>query len=428
MDARSGLSPGDVIAGRYVLERKLGEGGMGAVWAAKHTLTAREHALKFVHAPSPREAADTQRREATQKRMLREARAAAAVRHPNVVNVLDVIEDVEGRPVLVMDLLRGESLGERLARDKTLSVKDALRIVDAMLDALEAAHGAGIVHRDLKPDNVFLADDGNGGPPSIKILDFGVAKLTATDGPARATNLLTESGAMLGTPCYMAPEQAFGDGEVDARTDLWAVGVILYEALAGERPADGATLGQVLKVLATGAIVPIERKVPELPPDLASFVGRLLSSDRAGRPQSAKAAREIVASLVLDKAAPAVEVPARRPMVTRVAFGGVALLGVVALAGAGTWRWAKRTSVTLSVASSAPIATIDIRSVPEVAPSSPPPIDAPPATVAASVPSSVEPPRPRRSAASAKPRVVAPATSAVPAKTSDSKLLTDPPF
>jgi eukaryotic-like serine/threonine-protein kinase len=282
------MAPGDRIASRYVLERKLGEGGMGAVWSAVHAHTGRRHALKFLREASLDPA--------VRRRVLREARAASAVDHPNVVAVDDVIEAPDGSPVLVMDLLEGESLGERLARVSRLPVREAVRIVSEALLALEVAHEVGIVHRDLKPDNVFLARTPSG--EAVKILDFGVAKLTATDGPARATNLLTESGAMMGTPCYMAPEQAFAEGEIDARADLWSIGAVLYECLSGTRPADGATLGQVLKVLATGAIVPLEQRVTGLPPELVGLVSRLLSTDREKRPASAREVREALARVV----------------------------------------------------------------------------------------------------------------------------------
>ena len=270
---------GDLVGGRYRLDRLLGAGGMGAVWAATHTVTSQRRALKVVKATID---------EAMRRRILREARAASAVTHPNVVTVHDVIEGPDGAPVIVMDLLEGETLGDRLEREGRLAPAEAIRIMVPVLEALSMAHALGIVHRDLKPDNIFLSD-------VPKILDFGVAKLTAADGPARATHLLTESGAMVGTPCYMAPEQAFADGEIDARADLWAIGVVLYECLAGVRPADGDTVGQVFKILATGAIVPIEERVG-LPPALSVLVGRLLS-ERDLRPKDARSVIEALSAI-----------------------------------------------------------------------------------------------------------------------------------
>jgi eukaryotic-like serine/threonine-protein kinase len=290
------LGVGDVIAGRYRLDRTLGKGGMGEVWAATHTVTQRTHALKVLTDPD----AD----EGTRRRVMREARAASAVRHDHVVEVHDVIEGPQGSPVIVMDLLEGESLGARLEREGTIAPEEVVRVGCAVLSALEAAHALGIIHRDLKPDNVFLVSRA-GGPPQPKLLDFGIAKLTATDGPARATHLLTESGAMMGTPSYMAPEQAFGEGELDARADLWSLGAIFYECLSGARPAEGATVGQVLKALATGAITPLCARDPSLPPALTSLVDRMLAIEPSARPASARDVRVELEAVDLDaRAAP----------------------------------------------------------------------------------------------------------------------------
>lgn len=404
------MRAGDVIAERYRLDRLLGEGGMGAVWAATHLVTGRGHALKLL-----RKEAD----EGTRRRMLREARAASAVRHPNVVAVHDVLEAPDGGPVLVMDLLEGESLGARLARERKLEPEEVRRVGVAVLDALAAAHGAGIVHRDLKPDNVFLV--AGDGAPEVKILDFGVAKLTASEGLARETNLLTESGAMLGTPCYMAPEQAFGEGAIDARTDLWAVGALLYECLAGTRPVDGANLGQVMKVLATGAIVPLAERAPEVPPEMALLVDRLLAIDPAGRPASAAEARAALEGAApgaaRGDAATADGGPRRRP-----ARGGrVAIVGVLAAAVAGL----------VAASARSPSAPAGARATPEAptpeATAAPPVVEAP-AKLTTPAPASAPEPPPSVTAARMRPpsRDAGSAPSRPPR--SDSKLLTDPPF
>jgi serine/threonine protein kinase len=221
------LSTGRVILGRFRLERELGHGGMGTVWAATHTLTGKSLALKFLKASS---AGD----ETARRRFFREARSACAVRHPHVVSVHDVIELDDGAPVMVMDLLEGESLRARLDRENTISLELLRPIVIQVLSALEALHAQGIVHRDLKPDNVFLCSAAGEG---VKLLDFGIAKHVARDEAstegATDTGALTGTGAMLGTPFYMAPEQAFGEKDIDARVDLWAIGIVLYECLAG---------------------------------------------------------------------------------------------------------------------------------------------------------------------------------------------------
>jgi eukaryotic-like serine/threonine-protein kinase len=275
------LKSGDVIATRYRLERPLGAGGMGAVWEATHLLTHKRLALKVVHEGNADPAA--------RRRVLREARAACAVKHPNVVTVHDVLERDDGTPVLVMDLLEGESLAARLERERTLPPKDAITITRAILSALAAAHTAGIVHRDLKPDNVFLVASGE-----VKILDFGIAKLAGRDPATQETNRLTETGAMVGTPHYMAPEQAFGEADIDARADLWAVGAVLYECLCGVPPTDGQNLGQILKALATGRIEPLSNRAKTVPRELATIVDGLLRVERSERPSSAEA---VIASL-----------------------------------------------------------------------------------------------------------------------------------
>ena len=405
---------GDVVANRYRLERLLGEGGMGSVWAATHTVTQRTHALKLLKKKDDDPA--------TRRRMLREARAASAVRHPNVVTIHDVIEGPDGAPVLVMDLLDGESLGDRLEREKKLDVRETLRIVRAILEALEAAHAAGVVHRDLKPDNVFLAQ-GN-----VKVLDFGVAKLTASDGPARATtNLLTESGAMLGTPCYMAPEQAFAEGEVDARADLWAVGVVLYECLAGVRPADGATLGQVLKVLATGAIVPLAQRAPDVPADVAALVGRLLASDRDARPASARAVLDALDAIEGVAAISVHDAPSPRRPRGRAALFAAAVALILGLGGAAAVA-ARRQPLAEAAAPSPPLPP------PAASIATAPP--EPSASIAPIATAEPSPPVLAPKAAVAKPRVAPPASAPAPtparvkpaSSKSDSKLLTDVPF
>ena len=176
------LAPGALIAGKFRLERSLGEGGMGVVWQAVHTVTRKPVALKFLK----RDGSDDGR---AIQRFLREARAACAVRHPNVVAVHDVLELEDGSPVMVMDFLEGETLAQRLSRERTLRLAEASRIMSLVCAAVGAAHALGIVHRDLKPENIFLSTSRAGS--DIKVLDFGIAKLTANDGDAAATGTAT---------------------------------------------------------------------------------------------------------------------------------------------------------------------------------------------------------------------------------------------
>ncbi len=278
------FKPGDIVAQRFRLVRVLGEGGMGVVWAATHLVTRKPVALKFL---KPSGVDDAARRQ----RFSREARAACAVRHPSVIHVHDVLELEDGFPVMVMDLLRGESFAERLLRERTLSLAETAQIMVPVCEAVAAAHSLGIVHRDLKPENIFLAEEH--GAIQVKVLDFGIAKLTAADGDAARSGTPTGLGTILGTPYYMAPEQMFGD-EVDHRADLWAVGVILYEALAGVRPTEGENLAQIIRIVTTESIVALGHRVPDLPTPILELVSRLLQLSRDARPTDLRDVVEIL--------------------------------------------------------------------------------------------------------------------------------------
>jgi serine/threonine-protein kinase len=266
------LRAGAIIAGRYRLERLLGEGGMAIVWEAMHTVTRRAVAMKFLRE-------SLRGREELRVRFHREASAASALRHPNVVEIIDVFDFEEGAPVMVMELLHGETLGQKLERDEKLSLEETAALVVPVISAVGAAHALGIVHRDLKPENVFLSPGAAG--MNVKVLDFGIAKLTTGISPR---GLHTEAGSMLGTPCYMAPEQASSNTVVDHRADIWSLGVILYECLSGTRPIEGDDLVQVVNRLVNAAIMPLERLAPELPHDVATMVMQMLSRDPARRP------------------------------------------------------------------------------------------------------------------------------------------------
>jgi serine/threonine-protein kinase len=274
------LEAGLVVAKRYRLEHPVGAGGMGVVWAARDLVTDRTYALKFL---GPGRAADVRNHE----RLHREARATTTIGHPAIAKVHAVHETASGVPFIVMDLLVGESLRTVLARKGTLSVAECARILVPVLEAVEAAHAAGLVHRDLKPENVFLA---SGTEP--KVLDFGIAKELR----AAPATPLTEAGAVLGTPYYMAPEQVFAEADLDARADVWALGIMLYECLAGRRPTDASSLGQVLKRVTSSDLVPLATVRPDLPRALTSLVDRMLSRARAERPSLAEVRDALVAA------------------------------------------------------------------------------------------------------------------------------------
>ena len=249
---------------------------MGVVWAATEIAAGKQVALKLLR---PGIAENTTGR----RRFLREARAIAAVRHPNVVTIHDVVGLADGTPVLVMDLLQGESLREKLSREGTIPLPELARLLLPAISAVGTAHARGIIHRDLKPDNIFLAE-GVPGPERVKVLDFGIAKLTATEGDAAETGAITNTGALLGTPHYMSPEQILGERDVDHRSDIWSIGVILYECLTAVRPTDADSVGKVLKRILTGSLTPLGELAPGLPEDMAGIVDRMLTSDRERRP------------------------------------------------------------------------------------------------------------------------------------------------
>jgi serine/threonine protein kinase/CheY-like chemotaxis protein len=270
---RAEIAPDLVLANRYRLAHLLGEGGMSQVWEAVHMLTGRPVAVKLL-LPA------LNARSEMRKRLLREARAASSVSHPNVVDVFDVFELGDGTPVMVTELLRGRTLGDRLAREGTLSLEEAADVVLPVVSAVGAAHAQGVIHRDLKPDNIFLVRDGE--RTSVKVLDFGIVKLVT--GEERDAGALTATGALIGTPGYMAPEQGFGERDVDHRADVWSIGAILYETLSGVRPVGGDNIGQMLKQLVTHGIVPLSTRRPALPSSISGIVDRMLARERSDRP------------------------------------------------------------------------------------------------------------------------------------------------
>jgi len=277
------LAAGVVVAGRYRLERPIGEGSAGVVWEATHLGLARRVALKIV----------SQNDLDGHVRLQREARIACKLNHDNVVTVIDVFhDDASDAHVMVMDLLVGESLADRLTRG-VLAPSDAARALLPVVSVLRAAHAAGVVHRDVKPEHVFF-DRGWDGEDVVKLLDFGIAKTPASSARVRP---ITMKGAMMGTPHYMAPEQVFGEDDVDHRADLWALGVVLFEALTGTRPFRGATFGQIFKAIALGDVPDLGALCPTAPAELASLVARLLTKNRAERP-SLDEVEEVLARLL----------------------------------------------------------------------------------------------------------------------------------
>ncbi|MFO0648931.1 MAG: serine/threonine-protein kinase [Polyangiales bacterium] len=274
---------GTVIAGRYTLLRVLGVGGMGAVFEAEQSLLARRVALKVM-------LRETELGSVAAERFLQEAQAAARVVHPNVVAVLDVGHDAMNQTLsLVHEYLTGVDLRQRLT-DGPLAPREALELLVPVIAALAALHRRGIVHRDIKPENIFFAEtDGRVIVP--KLIDFGVSKLLDEPGEPRS---LTRTGHLVGTPQYMSPEQARGERRIDAATDVWAIGVVLYEALSGRCPFVADNYNALMLAILTEEPPRLDALAPAVPASLAQVIHGALARDRASRP----AAADLLASLL----------------------------------------------------------------------------------------------------------------------------------
>jgi serine/threonine-protein kinase len=275
--------PGLVIASKYRLERPLASGGMGSVWLAQHLDLDVPVAIKFIASAAFKEA---------RVRFQREARAAARIKSPHVVHVQDYGLD-GALPYLVMELLQGEDLATRLKREQRLSLEQTLRILVQLAKALRKTHEQGIVHRDLKPGNIFLVR-GDDDEDFVKIVDFGIAKGIG----ALASGEATTTGHVMGSPSYMSPEQVRGRKDIDARTDLWSLAVIVYRALTGRLPFVGEVHSDLLIRIATEPVPPPTSVAPDLPPALDQFFEKALARERDERFQSAREMAEAFALLV----------------------------------------------------------------------------------------------------------------------------------
>ncbi len=257
---------GSVVNGKYKLVRLLGEGGMGSVYEAVHAVLGTRVAIKVLHP-------ELGRRTGLVERFLQEARVAAQIRSAHVVQVTDVDRTPEGHAYIVMELLEGEPLSTILDRQHKLAVPNAADFTLQILEALEAAHALGVIHRDLKPENVFLTY--GSGKATLKLIDFGIAKARRTDPQQRN---LTVAGVVMGTAEYMAPEQARSADKVDARSDLYAVGVMLYEMIAGSRPVTGEDARIIATRVERGEVIPLVKAAPEVPREIAGLVHRAMAA------------------------------------------------------------------------------------------------------------------------------------------------------
>ncbi len=271
---------GKKIGGKYVVRAVLGEGGMGTVFEAEHITIGRAVAVKVLH---PQQA----RKKDAVKRFHQEARAAGAIGHPNICEVYDLGTLDDGSPYLVMEKLMGETLADRIASEGGLPFDDVIDILTQVLSGLVAAHEKRIVHRDIKPENVFLTRR-VGCPPVAKLLDFGVSKMMTVVGSERDEDLdLTRTGMVMGTPYYMSPEQARGDRNLDARVDLYACGVIMYEALTGRRPYTAANYNALLLQILTTRPRPARELRPALPGGFDLVLDKSMARAREDRYQTA---------------------------------------------------------------------------------------------------------------------------------------------
>jgi serine/threonine protein kinase len=269
----SDLAPGQVIADKYRVERVLGEGGMGYVVAAYHLKLDQRVALKFLKPEALKHAHVVQR-------FAREARAAAKIRGEHVARVIDVGDLPSGAPYIVMEYLEGEDLGQRLHQRGSLPVQEAVGYLLQACEALAEAHAAGIVHRDLKPPNLFLARTA-GRIPILKVLDFGISK--ALDETQEGGRNLTSTSMIMGTPHYMSPEQLRSSRDVDQRSDIWALGVVLFELITGQPPFDGENATAVITSIVVEQPRTLFELRPDAPPELWSVLQRCLAKSRTER-------------------------------------------------------------------------------------------------------------------------------------------------
>jgi eukaryotic-like serine/threonine-protein kinase len=356
---RDTLAAGTILASRYRIDELIGEGGMGDVYRAQHLTIDKPVAVKVL-------APEQMRRPRLVHRFLQEARAASRIRHENIVDITDFGEE-NGLVFFVMEYLDGEDLSRLLKREGRIAWSRARGIVLQLLDALAAAHKAGVVHRDIKPHNcVFTHRDGR--TDYLKVIDFGIAKLR-NDGSGEQ---LTRTGAIVGTAEYMSPEQGSG-AEIDGRSDLYSVGVILYRMLTGRVPFSGSNPMGILYQHIHAQLQPASQACPEatIGPELDALCAKALAKDRVQRFADAEAFALAVRALVEQGSSP--RVPRRRPWL-------VAGLATAAVAGIAALAWPSNTpqQIDADAGVAAASTTVTPAAVPPRA-ATPPPAAAPPA-------------------------------------------------
>jgi serine/threonine-protein kinase len=271
----SSIIPKTVLDGKYQVGPVIGSGGMGRVYEATHIEIGRKVAIKHLHAQYSN---DSQ----VIKRFQQEAQLAGSIGHDNICEVTDIGTTEDGSPYLVMPLLKGHPLSDLLSNDEPLQISRLVDIICQTLSALQAAHHENIVHRDLKPDNIFISKFGDR-EDFVKLLDFGISKILDQD----SVSNLTQTGTVVGTPHYMSPEQAQGKKDLDQRVDIYAIGVILYEGLTGQRPFEGDSYNELLFKIVAGPLDTPTIINPSVPPNVEKVVLKAMSRDRGHRFESA---------------------------------------------------------------------------------------------------------------------------------------------
>jgi serine/threonine-protein kinase len=262
------VEPGQVLDGKYRIVRLIGEGGMGAVFEGENVRISRRVAIKVLHGAALSNAE-------TVKRFEREAQAAGRIGSEHILEILDLGVLPDGERYMVMEFLAGETLTQRIRGLGKLTPEQLAPLIRQTLVGLGAAHAAGIIHRDLKPDNLFVLKERSGLRDYVKIIDFGISKFNALGGDMS----MTRTGTVMGTPYYMSPEQAKGSSQVDARSDLYAIGVIMYEALTGQVPFLADTFNELMFKIVLSDPTPVSQVLPELNPQFAAVVARAMAKN-----------------------------------------------------------------------------------------------------------------------------------------------------
>ncbi|MGD0528537.1 MAG: serine/threonine-protein kinase, partial [Polyangiaceae bacterium] len=278
--------PKGLVAGKYEVLRLIGRGGMGSVWEGRHVTLGTRVAIKFIDS----EYAESKE---ARSRFDTEARAAAALQSKHAIQIHDHGVTEDERPYMVMELLTGEPLDDRIERQRRITLEETARILGQVCRALQRAHEAGIIHRDLKPENIFLVRSLDDDDEIAKVLDFGIAKIKQVPGEGLTSS--TKTGAVLGTPYYMAPEQARGLRSIDYRADLWSLGVIAYKCVTGVLPFEGESVGDLLVKICTAPAPIPSLTVPGLPPAFDAWFARTMEREPGARFGSAAELAEALA-------------------------------------------------------------------------------------------------------------------------------------